>query len=204
MSVIANPHTDPDAWGSFIVGGSPMPGILTSIGLPDRAYEYAIQNGYGSTKVVIYRATGIIDGLELVHFLRPTTDTDLGDWDKWETWMKSMVRGWPAKFAGKPPAFPAVHPATQIVGMSKMSLKTYGAPYQQIPNDPSYWYKVSFVEYAPQTKIPTGPTEPAQINGPPQPKDAFEAMVLNGLGSFLGRPATTPNASPAVATGSAT
>ncbi len=202
MSVIANPYTDPDAWGTFIVGGSPMPGILTAIGMPDRAYEYAIQMGYGSTQVVIYRSTKILDGIELEHFLRPA------DWPLWESWMQTMVKGWPAKFAEKPPAFPAVHPAAQIVGLSRMSLKTYGAPFQKRPGDPSRWYKVTFVEYAPQTKLPTGPTEPAVINGPPTPTTAFEGALLGALGQALGRPATSRNVAPttttATATGSAT
>jgi len=202
MTVIANPYTDPAAWRQFIVGGSAMPGILTALGLPDREYEYAIQMGYGSTQVVIYRATKIIDGIEVVHFLRPTTANDPGDWPLWEAWMRSMVKGWPAAFTGKPPAYPIVHPMAQVVGLAKASLKSYGAPFQMIPGDPSYWYKVRFVEYAPQKKIPTGPTEPAKLNGPPVPKDAFEGAVLTGLSAFLGRPATTPNAAPTTATAS--
>lgn len=200
MSVIANPYTDPAAWRQFIVGGSAMPGILTALGLPDREYEYAIQMGYGSTQVVIYRATKIIDGIEVVHFLRPTTANDPGDWPLWEAWMKSMVKGWPVQFTGKPPAYPIVHPMAQVVGLTKANLKSYGAPFQMVAGDPSYWYKVRFVEYAPQKKIPTGPTEPAQINGRPTPRNWMEGVVDRALDTFAGprQPIPTATASGSV------
>ena len=203
MSVIANPYEDPDAWGTFNVGGSAMPGILTGVGMPDREFEYVINAGLGLGKTVMYRATNILDGIEIEHFIRRD-----GDWAAWEAWMKTMVGGWPAKFKGKPPAFPAVHPAAQIVGLTHMSLKSYGVPFQKKPNDPSRWYRVRFVEYSPLIKFPTGPTEPAVINGPPSPTTAFEGVLLGALGQALGRPATSRNVAPttttATATGSAT
>ena len=111
MSIIPSPYTNPEAWATFIVGGSAMPGVLTRVGMPRRKYEYAIQNGYGQGKVVIYRATGILEGIEVEHYIEPPDDTTPGDWDLWEAWMQSMIKGWPAQFQGKPPAFPAVHPA---------------------------------------------------------------------------------------------
>jgi hypothetical protein len=186
MSIIANPYTNPESWGAFLVGGSPMPGLLTAMGLPDRQYEYAVQNGFGvGGKVVIYRTTGILESIELTHYIRPNDVAgNGGDWDLWESWMRTMVPGWPTRYKSKPKAYPVTHPATQSLGLARAILKSYGAPFQAIPNDPSYFYKIVFIEWSPQQRIPTGPPEPAKVNGPPVPTDALTSAVLAALAEF--------------------
>ena len=187
MSVIVNPYLDPGPWGVFLVGGSPMPGLLQALGLPDRQYEYAVQNGFGvGGKVVIYRTTGILESIETTHYIQPPNADGIGgDWDLWETFMRTMVPGWPAKYKTKPKAYPVTHPASQSLGLARAILKAYGAPFQRTPNDPAWFYKITYIEHSPQQRIETGPPEPAKLNGPPVPKDALEAAVLNAVTEFL-------------------
>jgi hypothetical protein len=183
---IANPYKDPDAYGFVTVGGSRLPGILTSIGLPERVYEFAIQNGYGQSKVTIYKGLGLLDGIEVVHFLRaPATATEKDDFEVLrDDFMPFLIPGWPNNLVGKPRAFPLVHPDAQWLGLKRAHLIGFECPKMQAPGDPSRWYKMRFQEDQPQKRIPVGPPEPAKINGPPAPRDAWEATMLDGLAKW--------------------
>lgn len=185
---IANPLKNPDAYGYVTVGGSRMPGILTAIGVPERAYEFAVQNGYGQTQVTIYRAIKLIDGIELVHFLRsPKTPDEKDDFEILrDDFMPFLIPGWPNNIIKKPRAFPLVHPELQWVGLKRAHLVGFEAPKPMTPGDPSRWYKLRFQEDLPQKIIPVGPPEPAKINGPPAPKDAIEASFLKAVEDFKG------------------
>lgn len=183
---IPNPLKNPDAYGYVTVGGSRLPGILTAIGLPERKYEFAVQQGYGQSKVTIYRSLGLLESIEVTHFLRASSTPDArDDFDILrDDFMPFLIPGWPNKLTGKPRAFPFVHPDAQWLGLKRAHLIAFEHPKQMTPGDPSRWYKMVFQEDQPQQRIPVGPPEPAKINGPPQPKDQFEATLLKALSDF--------------------
>jgi hypothetical protein len=184
---IPNPYTTPDPYGFVEIGGSRMPGVLTSITYPDRTYEYAEQNGYGATQVTVYRTTKVITGIEVLHFLRDTPNGASGDFEKLrDVFMPLLIPGWPNKITGKPRAFPLTHPDAQWLGVRRVHLTHFACPKMQTPGDPSRWYKMIFQEDMPQTRIPTGPPEPANINGPPAPTTVNEAALLKLLADFKG------------------
>jgi hypothetical protein len=187
---IPNPYKNPDAYGQVTIGGSVLPGILTALGLPARAYEFAVQQGYGATQVTIYRTTKILDTIEVVQFLRspnPDRPNERDDFDTLrDVFMPLLIPGWPNKITGKPRAFPFVHPDAQWLGLKKSHLTAFEHPKMMTPGDPSRSYKLVFQEDMPQTRIPTGPPEPAKINGPPAPTTVNEATLLKLLADFKG------------------
>jgi hypothetical protein len=183
---IANPYKDPDAYGHVTVGGTRLPGILTALGLPERVYEFAVQNGYGQSKVTIYKSLGLLESIEVVHFLQPNPDRNArDDFDILrDDFMPFLIPGWPNNLVSKPRAFPFVHPDAQWLGLKRSHLTAFGHPKQMTPGDPSRWYTLRFQEDQPQKRIPVGPPEPAKINGPPAPKDKFEQLLLNAVADF--------------------
>jgi hypothetical protein len=160
--------------------------VLTAIGLPERLYEFAVQAGYGQSKVTIYRMLGLLEAIDVTHFLRaPKTPDEKDDFEILrDDFMPFLIPGWPNKLTGKPRAFPFVHPDAQWLGLKRAHLIGFEHPKQMTPGDPSRWYKMRFQEDQPQQKIPAGKPEPAKINGPPKPKDAMEATVLKAVEAF--------------------
>lgn len=183
---IANPYKDPDAYGYVTIGGSRMPGVLTALGLPERVYEFAVQQGYGQSKVTVYRTLGLLESIEVTHFLRaPGTPSEKDDFEILrDDFMPFLIPGWPNNLVSKPRAFPFVHPDAQWLGLKRAHLIGFECSKQMTPGDPSRWYKMRFQEDQPQKRIPVGPPEPAKINGPPAPKDAIEAALASALEDF--------------------
>lgn len=163
-----------------------MPGILTAIGLPGRKYEFAVQQGYGQTKVTIYRMLDILDGIEVEHYLRPAeTPSARDDFEILrDDFMPFLIPGWPNKLIGRPKAYPFVHPEAQWLGLKRAHLIEFECPKMKNSGDPGRWYKMRFQEDVPQKTIPVGPPEPAKLNGPPAPKDAIEAALATALEDF--------------------
>jgi hypothetical protein len=183
---IPNPYKNPEAYGFVTLGGTRLPGILTAIGVPERKYEFTVQQGLGQTSATIYKAIGLIDGIELVHFLRaPKTPDEKDDYEILrDDFMPFLIKGWPNNLVGRPKAYPLVHPELQWVGMKRAHLIGFEPPKPATPGDPSRWYKMRFQEDLPPKRIPVGPPEPAKLNGPPVPKDAIEAAFLKAFEDF--------------------
>jgi hypothetical protein len=180
---IAHPLRDSGPWGRVEVGGSVLPGVLTDIAVPPRVWEWAVQQGYGQTKVTIYKATGLLEAISFTHFLK--LDTRADDWDLLtSTFLPTLIPGWPNAYTGKPRSFPVVHPAIQFLGGKRVHLAKLFAPVPPPGEKIPQFYTLEFQEDVPQKRIPVGPAEPAKINGPPAPKDAFEATLLNALAAF--------------------
>lgn len=180
---IAHPLRQADEWGRVVVGGSVLPGVLTELSVPPRVWEWAVQQGYGQTKVTIYRSTGILEAITFTHFLILGTAAD--DWDTLTTkFLPTLIPGWPNAYAGKPRSFPVVHPAIQFLGGKRIHLSKMFAPTPPQGEKIPQYYTLEFQEDVPQKRIPVGPPEPAKINGPPAPTNQLEALLLKGLADF--------------------
>jgi hypothetical protein len=176
---IAHPVRNSADWGRVLIGGSALPGTLTEAIVPPRVWEWAVQNGYGQTKVTVYKSTGLLEEVTFTHFLNLKT-TGADDWELLTTkFLPTLIMGWPNKYAGKPRSMPVVHPAVQFLGGKRIHLTKLYAP-EPPPNEKiPQFYKVSFQEDVPQTKVDTGQAVPAKINGPPVPTTQIEAGLLN-------------------------
>lgn len=197
---IPSPYKNPNAVGFVTVGGSRLPGVLTSLTVPARVYEFAVQNGYGQSKVTIYKALGLLESIKLVHFLRPSANGARDDFEILQDFMKFLIPGWPNNLIGRPKAYPIVHPALQWLGAKRVHLTSFSWPEQMAPGDPSRWYELTFQEDQPQKIIPAGPPEPAKINGPPKPQDVNDLTNLQLLATFKGVSVESLFATPAVPT----
>ena len=128
---IAHPLRDSTDWGRVLIGGSVLPGILTEMAVPPRVWEWAVQNGYGQSKVTIYRSTGILEEISFTHFLGLKT-TGADDWTALTTgFLPTLIPGWPNAYQKKPRSLPAVHPALQFLCAKRVHLA-----YQK--KDPAY------------------------------------------------------------------
>lgn len=175
MISIPDPYENPDPWGKLLCSGIQVPGILTAVGVPDQTYEWAEQNGFGATKVLVYRAANLIKGAAFTHFI------PRGTWNDVLQFMGIIRPGFPRGKTKKPSAFSWTHPALQWVGAERMVVQAYGPPTQLIPNDRAWWYTIKIDEYVPKQTVKTGEPEPAKPNGTPQPKDAFEQAIATAL-----------------------
>lgn len=186
--MIAHPVQSSADWGRVLVGGSVFPGILTSMTVPPRVWEWAVQQGYGQTKVTIYRSTGILEKISFTHFLQLET-TGADDWRTLtQQFLPVLIPGWPNQYAGKPKSLPLTHPAVQFLGAQRTHLVELHAPVppqgEMIPE----YYTIIVGEDVPQTRLTTGPPEPAKINGPPTPKNQIEATLLGLSTAFKNAP----------------
>lgn len=179
MSVIANPYDNPDAWGIVKIGGATMPGVLESLGLPPRKYEWAVQQGLGvGGPATIYRYCNLIESIEIAQFLDTVQAFEIA-----ETMCKTLVGPkWPNEVKVKPKAYLMEHPALQWVGVRRVALRELEAP-KPVGNLKWMWL-VRVIEDSPRRPVQTGPPEPAKINGPPQPQDALEAALVGALAEF--------------------
>ena len=192
---IEHPLRNGSAWGRVDIGGSTLPGILTDIVVPPRGWEWAVQQGYGQTKVTIYKSTGILEAITFTHFLE--LDTAADDWDTLtNTFLPTLIPGWPNAYQGRPKSFSVTHPAIQFLGGRRVHLTKMFAPVPPQGEKIPQYYTLEFQEDVPQKRIPVGPAEPAKINGPPSPKDAFEKQLLEGLAAFTGKPVAQVSAPP--------
>jgi len=208
--MIAHPLQNGSEWGRVLVGGSVFPGILTSMTVPPRVWEWAIQNGYGQTKVTIYRSTGVLDKISFTHFLNLKT-TGADDWNALcSQFVPTLIPGWPTKYAGKPRSMQLVHPAVQFLGAKRAHMVELHAPEPPSGEKIPQYYTIVWGEDVPQTIIKPGVAEPAKINGPPTPKDLADLEIAQHTANLFGIPVseliTLPTReanTPATATGSA-
>lgn len=209
MSTIAHPVQNADDWGRVLIGGSVLPGILEEAIVPPRVWEWAVQQGFGQSKITVYRSTGILEEITFRHFLRLRA-TAADDWALLETYLRTLIPGWPNNYIGKPKSLPVIHPAVQFLGCKRVHLTKLFAPKPPAGEKIPQYYEVTFQEDVPDKRPKTGPAEPAQLNGVPKPKDLLEASLLQGLASFKGISLSQltvsqpgPTDPPAIATGKA-
>jgi hypothetical protein len=208
--MIAHPLREASEWGRVLVGGSIFPGILTEMIVPPRVWEWVIQNGYGQSKVTIFRSTGVLEKISFTHFLDLKT-TGADDWQILTTqFVPTLIPGWPTKYARKPRSMQLEHPAIQFLGGKRAHMVELHAPAPPSGEKIPQLYTIVWGEDVPQTRINPGPAEPAKTNGPPKPKDANDLALYSILASVSGQPLSnflaspaSPTNAPATATGSA-
>jgi hypothetical protein len=207
--MIAHPLQNGSEWGRVLIGGSVFPGILTSMTVPPRVWEWATQNGYGQTKVTIYRSTGVLDKISFTHWLNLKT-TGADDWNALCTqFVPTLIPGWPTKYAGKPRSMQLVHPAVQFLGAKRAHMVELHAPEPPSGEKIPQFYTIVWGEDVPQTIIKPGVAEPAVIKGPPKPQDLADLALYSFAAQFSGQSVeqylaspASPTNMPATATGS--
>lgn len=209
MSTIAHPLQNSADWGRVLIGGSVLPGILDEITVPPRVWEWAVQQGFGQSKITVFRSTGILEEIRFRYFLNLKT-TGADDWALLETFLRVMLPGWPDKYIQKPKSLPIVHPAVQFLGGKRVHLAKLFAPVPPQGEKIPQFYELTVQEDVPDKRPKTGPAEPAQLNGVPKPKSLLDATLLQGLADFKGVSLSQltvsqpgPTDPPAVATGKA-
>lgn len=185
MSTIPHPVQNSDDWGRVLIGGSVLPGKLDEITVPPRVWEWAVQQGFGQSKITVYRSTGILEEIKFRYFLDLKT-TGADDWALLETFLRVLIPGWPDKYIAKPRSMPIIHPAVQFLGGKRVHLAKLFAPIPPSGEKIPQFYELTVQEDVPDKRPKTGPAEPAQLNGVPRPKDFADAALLQGLADFKG------------------
>lgn len=209
MTSIAHPLRNKDDWGRVLIGGSILPGILTDVAVPARKFNWSVQKGFGLSMVTVFQNVDILTGITFTHFLDLKT-TGIDDWTLLETFLKTLLPKWPTDVQLKPKSLPVVYPLLQFLGANRIHLSDFYAPEPPQGEKIPQFYKVVFQEDVPNKRPPTGPAEPALLNGVPKPKDQMDIANLQALASFKGisfqqllATPPTPTSPAAIATGKA-
>lgn len=173
MTTIANPFLsigESDAWGLIALGTTQFPGVIVDVDGVDRPYEWAVQRGLGlSGAATIYRAEQLAEGIKVTcHLLNAI------HWQQWQAFHDYTK----PKKGTRPTAFPIGHPAFFAADIAKVVFKARPSPKHIGKRIWSVEYPL--LEYAKPIKVPTGPADPAKIDGPPKPKDQLDE-ALSGL-----------------------
>jgi hypothetical protein len=185
MSTIAHPVQNAADWGRVLIGGSVLPGVLEEITVPPRIWNWAKNRGFGQSIVTVFQSTDILDEIKFRHFLNLKT-TGADDWALLETFLRVLLPGWPDKYVQKPRSLPIVHPAVQFLGGKRVHLTKIWAPIPPPGEKIPQYYEIAVQEDVPDKRPPTGPAEPAQLNGVPKPKDLQDLANLQALADFKG------------------
>jgi hypothetical protein len=209
MTSIAHPLRNREDWGRVLIGGSVLPGILTDVAVPSRKFNWSAQKGFGLSMVTVFQNVDILTGISFTHFLNLKT-TGADDWTLLETFLKTLLPKWPTDVQLKPKSLTVVYPLLQFLGGNRIHLAEFFAPEPPSGEKIPQFYKVVFQEDVPNKRPPTGPAEPALLNGVPRPKDQMDIANLTALADFKGISLTqllatppTPTSPAAVATGKA-
>lgn len=185
MTAIAHPLRDSADWGRVLIGGSVLPGKLTEIVVPARVFNWAAQKGYGLSNITVFQNVDVLSGITFTHFLDLKT-TGADDWTLLETFLKTLLPKWPTNIQVKPKSLPVIHPAIQFLGGNRVHLAKFYAPEPPSGEKIPQYYKIEFQEDIPDARPKTGPSEPAQLNGVPSPKDQADLANLTALAAFKG------------------
>ena len=165
--IIQSPYDNPELWGEIeLVGYGPLPGHLVGLKGLVRAHEWVYQKGLGTSGASsIWRGKKIIEDIGILLELPASVDfVGLG-------LLISAVAPPPGK---KPATFGIRHPMFALVGVSRISLKSYGIE----PSAGNSWQLAFGVtEYSPSIVAKVGPADPAKLPGEPQPKDAIDRTI---------------------------
>jgi hypothetical protein len=209
MTAIPHPLRNKEDWGRVLIGGSVLPGILTEVAAPARTFNWTVQKGFGMSMVTAFQNVDILTGISFTHFLDLKT-TGADDWALLETFLKTLLPKWPTDVQVKPKSLPVVYPLLQFLGGNRIHLSKFFAPVPPQGEKIPQFYTIEFQEDVPNKRPPTGPAEPAQLNGVPKPKDQLDAALLLGFADFKGVSVAsllatppTPTSPAAVATGKA-
>jgi hypothetical protein len=209
MTSIAHPLRNRDNWGRVLIGGSVLPGILTDVAVPARKFNWTVQRGFGISMETAFQSVDIISGISFTHFLDLKT-TGVDDWALLETFLKTLLPKWPTDVQAKPKSLPVVYPLLQFLGANRIHLAEFHAPKPPQGEKIPQYYEVVFQEDVPKKRPPTGPAEPALLNGVPKPKDQMDIANLTQLAAFKGislgqllATPPTPTSPAAIATGKA-
>jgi hypothetical protein len=185
MSTIPHPLQNNADWRRVLIGGSVLPGKLTDVAVPSRKFNWNVRKGFGMSMVTVFQNVDILSGISFTHFLDLKT-TGADDWALLETFLRTLLPKWPTDVQVKPKSLPVVYPLLQFLGAKRIHLAEFFAPKPPQNEKIPQYYTIVFQEDVPDKRPPTGPAEPAQLNGVPKPKDLLDATLLQGFADWKG------------------
>ena len=174
---IAHPIRNAEEYGRVLIGGSRLPGILTEVAVPARKFNWTVQKGFGISMVTAFASVDILTGITFTHFLNLKT-TGADDWAALQAYLRVLLPKWPNDVQTKPKSFIVDYPLLQYLGAKRIHLTDFSAPEPPSGEKIPQFYKVTFQEDIPNRKPPVGTAEPAKTNGPPEPKNQYEAALF--------------------------
>lgn len=162
-----NPFSDFTPWGDFIIGGWTVPATLKSVDGVERAYEWAVQKGTGTSgATTVYRGEKVCEGATTVFEAH-----DLASFDGLYALRDRVI----VPKGKRPPTLAVVNPIFNFCGVNRLALSVLGSP---VPTPSlSYLLSVRWIEYRPSKPAAVGPQDPAKAPAVPTPNDAAEAAL---------------------------
>lgn len=145
-----NPYRAPKEWGTVIIGGVLIPGVVLSIDGAEKPEEWVIQKGlYVSHAVTIWRGTKLAESIKILMNLHNEVE-----FDKYHD-VKNVLR---PKLGGKPPALPIVNAGINFGGITRVSVRLPGTP--KPASGLSWTAEIDVIEFNPPRQAPVGPADP--------------------------------------------
>lgn len=169
MTAVADPYNFPQNWGQILlVGYGNLPGYLVGLKGLKREHEWVYQKGVGTSGASsIWRGEKIIEEIGII-LEAPYAQDFVG--------LADLVRLIVPAKGKKPATFVVQHPMFSLVGVGRVSLKSYGIE----PSAGNSWqFGLGLTEYKPTILAKVGPADPAKLPGGAKPKDAIDKTIAD-------------------------
>jgi hypothetical protein len=168
---MTSPFTHSDQWGSVVLGGRTVPGIIVSIDGAERPHEWLVQRAVGTSgSYTTWRGEKPAESIKLL-----IVATTVEDFEAMKSFRKYLV---PIK-GKRPPAFKVENEVINFNGITRVSIKLPGQP--QEAGKGKWTWALEFIDFWPHIKAPIGKPSPANLKGDPKPKDEAEVIIDNLL-----------------------
>lgn len=167
MTAVNDPYTYPTHWAQIeLVGYGLLPGYLVGLKGLKREHEWVYQKGVGTSGASsIWRGAKIIEDIAIL-----LEAPHAADFVGLDALVRLVV---PAK-GKKPATFAVRHPMFSLVGVDRISLKSYGIE----PSAGNSWqFALGVTEYKPSIVAKVGPADPAKLPGGAKPKDPIDVAI---------------------------
>lgn len=147
-----NPYIDPDPWGTVMIGGLQVMGIITAIDGHTKPEEWSVQKGTSSSgATTVWKGTKIAEAIKITVAM-----IDAGDFESYYV-MRDTLR---PKLGTKPPSLSIVHPAINAVSITRIACVDVGPPKPAAGL--SWSYEITLIEYNPTAPAKAGPAGAAK------------------------------------------
>lgn len=147
-----NPFLDPGPWGSVLVGGTALPGIVRTIDGAEKPEEWTFQKGSGSNNATsVWKGTKLAEAIKIVLEAPDRTSFDA---------LYAMRDALRPKIGKKPPSLAIESPVINFNGITRISSALIGQPAWN-EGRCSWTIELTFCEYNPGKKTNAGAAGPA-------------------------------------------
>ncbi len=149
--IIISPYDFPEAWNRLVIGGYTLPGLMISVDGVERAYDWVVQKGTGTSGAAsVYRGVLLTETMTVVHEI-PRTEMFVE--------LQKAIPLIVPPIGQKAPTHNVKNQIFEFVGIDRIALRSYGIK----PSAGNSWQVTTkWIEYSPTAPTKTGSADPAK------------------------------------------